>query len=81
MLKGILGFFANLTCFPEFVKQTVTGEPNLIHFLCLCATQVNSEEIWHRALYVIDEVKCHVPEETKQGTNVQNALKKVSAEA
>ena len=80
LLKAILGFFANLTCFPEFVTCTVTAEPNLVYLLCQCAN-VDSEEIWHRALYIVDEVKCHVPEMKKDVKEVQDAFKKVSAKA
>merc|ERR1712166_1721368 len=85
MLIAILGFFANLICFPAFVDAMIAADPKqILHLFCLVLVQVeNSEDIWQRALCVINEIVEKKPN-TKLSpeadrSRIATALKRVSA--
>jgi hypothetical protein len=58
MFIAILGFFANLVCFPPFIETVVSTEPQeILNLLYLVLVKVdNSEDIWARALCVLNEI-------------------------
>jgi hypothetical protein len=54
MLKAILGFLANLVCIEKFEKELIKESKNLATMLCNCLVKINDNEVWHRALYLLD---------------------------
>jgi hypothetical protein len=75
MLIAILGFFANLSCFPKFMESVVAANPKeILHLLCLVLVKVdNSEDVWQRALCVLNEIVEKQPE-TKLSPNADKSL-------